>query len=133
VVDRECRRCEITPLADLVTGCSAHVIDPHVLDKHADPGRDGSRSLLADSRHYGVKAAAVRTAIEDAATAMRLAWKIAGQYPDLATLPMGKLNYLQARARNEQAAQFEASQRRRGIFQYVDGSWPLKPWTEAAA
>jgi DNA polymerase III subunit epsilon len=133
VVDRECRRCEITPLADLISGCSAHVIDPHVIDKHVDPHREGPRSLPADCRYYGVKTSAPRTAIEDAATAMRLVWKIGGRYPDLATLPLGKLHDLQARARNEQAAQFEASQRRRGIFKYVDGSWPVRPCTGQVA
>jgi len=131
VLDRECRRYGLPPFGDLLSGVSC-VIDPFVLDKSADPYRRGKRTLTAACGHYGVTLDGAHEAGADAIAAMRVAWKIARAYPDIATTPLGDLHELQVKAKAEQAASFQDYLRKQGNDEVVDGSWPFRAYEGTA-
>jgi DNA polymerase-3 subunit epsilon len=132
VLDRETRRNELEPFTDQFPH-AATVIDPYVLDKHLDPYRKGKRTLSAACEHYGVRIDGAHDAAADAIAAVRVAWKIAQAYPRIGAMPLPDLRELQVRAKAEQSRSFQEYLRRQGKTEVIDGSWPLKTWTEAAA
>jgi len=132
VLDRETRRHGLEPFGEAFPLATA-VIDPFVLDKHLDPYRKGKRTLTAMCERYGVKLDEAHDAAADAIAAARVAWRIAQRYPRIAAMPPGELHDLQVKAKAEQAASFQDYLRRQGSAEVIDGSWPLKTWTEAAA
>lgn len=131
LIDRETRRHELEPFTGQFPYAAA-VIDPFVLDKHLDPYRKGRRTLTAVCEHYGVKLDGAHDAAADAIAAARLAWKLAKVYPQLAAMPLGELHDLQVKAKADQAASFQDYLRKQGKTEVIDGSWPIKAWTEAA-
>lgn len=131
VLDRETRRHGLDPFGDQIG--RAWIIDPYVLDKHLDPYRKGKRTLSAACEHYGVRIDGAHDAAADAIAAARLAWKIAQAYPQIGAMPLPELHDLQVKAKASQAASFQDYLRRQGKTEVIDGTWPLKPWTEAAA
>jgi DNA polymerase-3 subunit epsilon len=132
VLDRDTRRHALEPFGEHFPP-DAVVIDPYVLDKKLDPFRKGKRTLTACCEHYGVKLDGAHDAAADAIAAARLAWRIAQRYPALASMPLDELHELQVKARAEQAASFQDYLRRQGKTEVIDGTWPMKPWTGAAA
>jgi DNA polymerase III subunit epsilon len=54
-------------------------------------------------------------------------------YPQIGAMPLPDLRELQVRAKAEQSRSFQEYLRRQGKTEVIDGSWPLKTWTEAAA
>lgn len=132
VLDRETRRLGLTPFADVFTAQAGLVIDPLVLDKHANPYRRGKRTLTAACEHYRVTIDGAHEAGADAVAAMRVAWKIARNYPVIGATPLGDLHELQVKAKAGQAASFQDYLRRQGNDEVIDGSWPLKPFGGAS-
>ena len=132
VLDRETRRHGLTPFAEAFGSHTGMVIDPFVLDKHVDPYRRGKRTLTATCGHYGVTLDGAHEAGADAIAAMRVAWKIARAYPDIATTPLGDLHELQVKAKAEQAASFQDYLRKQGNDEVVDGSWPFRAYEGTA-
>lgn len=133
VLDREARRHSIAPFGDVLAGCTGFVVDPLVLDKHADTYRKGSRTLAAACEHYRVTLDGAHDAGYDALAAMRVAWRIAVRYPSIAALTPAELHDLQVKAKAAQAASFQEHLRRQGKPEVIDGSWPFKPYAERAA
>lgn len=131
VMDRETRRNELEPFTEQFP-YAATVIDPFVLDKHLDPYRKGRRTLTATCEHYGVKFDGAHDAAADAIAAVRLAWKLAKVYPQLAAMELVDLHKLQVKAKADQAASFQDYLRKQGKTEVIDGSWPIKAWAEAA-
>jgi DNA polymerase III epsilon subunit-like protein len=76
--------------------CSGPVIDGRVLDQHVDRWRKGKRTLTDVAAHYEVRLDGAHDATEDALAAGRVAWKIARQYPAVATLSLAELHEAQA-------------------------------------
>lgn len=76
LLEAENRRHHNPTLADRLNGAIKPVIDPHVLDKFADPWRKGPRRLDATCQHYQVPLVAAHTSESDAASAVRLAQAI---------------------------------------------------------
>jgi DNA polymerase III epsilon subunit-like protein len=72
VLDRECRRLMLQPLQDAVP--DLRVVDPHVIDKHLDRYRQGSRRLQAVCDRYGARLDRAHAADHDALAACRCAW-----------------------------------------------------------
>ena len=130
VMDRETRRNDLDPFGQEIT--RAFVIDPLVLDKHLDPFRKGRRDLTAACGHYGVRLDGAHTAEADAIAAARVAWKLANVYPQIAAMTLPDLHELQMKAKADQAASFQDYLRKQGKPEVIDGSWPIKAWTEAA-
>ena len=130
VMDRETRRHGLEPFTGQFPHAAA-VIDPFVLDKHLDPYRKGRRRLTAACEHYGVKLDGAHDAAADAIAAVRLAWKLAKVYPQLAAMELADLHELQVKAKADQAASFQDYLRKQGKTEVIDGSWPVKAWTEA--
>lgn len=131
VMDRETRRNDLKPFTEEFP-FAATVIDPFVLDKHLDPYRKGKRTLTATCEHYKVRIDDAHDAACDAIAAARLAWKLAKVYPQIGAMDLPDLREMQVKAKAEQAASFQQYLERQGKAEVIDGSWPIKPWTEAA-
>lgn len=138
ILDRECRRNEVAG------GVTTPVIDPFVLDKHVDQFRRGSRKLVDQCTHYGVRIDQAHDAAADAVAAARVAWKIAAQHPQIAEMGLRELHALQVKAKAEQDASFATylrSQARQAkdVDEQIDlnrradgitGHWPVTPYAE---
>lgn len=127
VLDREMRRHGFPGafVPDLCTRVT--VVDPYVLDKHADRFRKGKRTLTACCEHYGVKLDGAHDSAADAVGAMRAAWKIAVTFPEIGAMQPDELHELQVKAKAEQSASFQDYLRRQGKDEVIDGSWPWIP------
>lgn len=77
LLDRECRRHDLPTMEERLGRPIAPVVDVHVLDKHIDPYRKGSRTLDALRQHYKVRHDGLHDAITDALAAARVAYRIA--------------------------------------------------------
>ena len=133
VMDRETRRNDLDPFGEAFAAAGGIVIDPYVLDKHVDPYRKGSRTLASACDVYRVRIDGAHDAAADAIAAARVAWRIAVKYPQIGAMTLPELHDLQVKAKAEQAASFQDYLRRQGKPEVIDGTWPLKPWAEAAA
>jgi DNA polymerase-3 subunit epsilon len=142
VLDREMRRHGIgVQLPDRLT-----VVDPFVLDKHVDKYRRGSRKLVDQCTHYGVRIDGAHDASFDAVAAARVAWRIAQRYPEIAAMELADLHALQVQAKREQDASFaeylrKQARRAKDVDEQIElnqradaiaGHWPLVPYTGEA-
>ncbi|GAA4995180.1 exonuclease domain-containing protein [Kitasatospora paranensis] len=129
LLDRECRRHGVLPLSARVGGAPAPVIDPLVLDKHADRYRRGKRNLQALCEHYGVVLADAHEAGADAVAAARVARRVGEAFPAVGAVRLADLHALQIRAAAEQAASFQQYLRRTSDPQAsIDPAWPVVPY-----
>ncbi|MFM9629426.1 exonuclease domain-containing protein [Streptomyces galilaeus] len=125
LLDAECARYGVETVADRV-GCMEPVIDPLVLDRHADRYRRGKRTLEALAAHYKVELTEAHTARADALAALGVAVRIGEAYPQL-QLPAHRIHLHQVHWHAEWAANFQAHLRSKGQSDAViDGSWPLR-------
>lgn len=92
------RHCDNQGIALLTEpGCGiGPVIDPLVLDKHADRYRRGKRTLTACCEHHKIALTDAHTSAADALAATRLAWKIARRYPAIREMTLAELQIAQA-------------------------------------
>ncbi|NBM18077.1 3'-5' exonuclease [Streptomyces sp. GC420] len=128
LLDRECRRHGIRPLAERLSGKPAPVIDPLVLDKHVDRYRKGKRNLQALCEHYGVPLDDAHNAVADAVAAARAARSMGTKYTDIGGVGLADLHELQVRAAAEQSASLQKYLRRTSNpGARVEGAWPLIP------
>jgi DNA polymerase-3 subunit epsilon len=81
------------------------VIDAFVLDKHVSYRR-GSRKLVDQCQHYGVRIDGAHDAAADALAAARVAWRIAQRYPTVGGKTLAELHDAQVQWAAEQAASF---------------------------
>jgi len=129
LLDRECRRHGITPLSERLGAAPAPVIDPLVLDKHADQYRKGRRNLQALCAHYGVPLDDAHNAGADAAAAARAARRVGEEHRAIGSLALADLHALQIRAAAEQAASLQRYLRRTSDpAAYVEPAWPVVPF-----
>ncbi|WP_424211230.1 exonuclease domain-containing protein [Streptomyces sp. BI20] len=128
LLDRECRRHGVASPAERLAGRHrGTVIDPLVLDKHADRHRKGKRSLTALCAHYGVELQDAHDARADAVAAARTARRVGAGHPELALLGPSDLHALQIRAAADQAASLQAYLRRSDPQARVESAWPWIP------
>ncbi|GAA1007747.1 DNA polymerase III subunit epsilon [Streptomyces sp. F-3] len=129
LLDRECRRYGIAPLAERLRGRVSPVIDPLVLDKHVERYRKGKRNLRALCAHYGVQLDDAHNAVADAVAAARAARRMGEKHSALAELALPDLHDLQVRAAAEQAASLQKYLRRTSNPEAtVEPSWPVIPY-----
>ena len=134
LLDRECRRHGVTPLSERLGGTPAPVIDPLVLDKHADRYRRGKRNLQALCAHYGVALTGAHQAGADAVAAAGVARRLGEAFPAVGGIPLADLHALQVRAAAEQAASFQQYLRRTSDPQArVEPAWPVVPHAPGTA
>jgi DNA polymerase-3 subunit epsilon len=127
LLDRETRRHGLDPFGPAMDAAALVVIDPFVMDKAVDAYRKGPRNLTAVAAHYGVKQDTAHSAIGDAVTAARVAWKIAQRYPEVARMTHADLMAWQAVERRKQARSLAGHFRKTGKPQPVDEAWPWSP------
>jgi DNA polymerase-3 subunit epsilon len=142
VLDRELRRYGIAPFMP----AAQFVVDPFVLDKHLDRYRKGSRKLIDQCEHYGVRLDGAHDASHDAVAAARVAWRIAQRYPEIAAMGLYDLHNLQVEAKREQDASFAEYLRSQARWardvdeqialnaraDTVAGHWPMMPYAGQA-
>lgn len=134
LMDRECRRWEMSSLEAALGGPPSPLIDPLVLDKSVDRYRPGGRRLADACRAYDVPLQAAHDARSDALAALGVARSLASRYPDIANLAPRDLHELQVGAARDQAANLQAYLRRQGnTDRVVDGTWPVRPSPGAGA
>ncbi|WP_437034738.1 exonuclease domain-containing protein [Streptomyces caelestis] len=160
LLDRELRRYELSTLQARLGLHPLHVIDTAVLDKHADPYRrrvsetQGPRQLITLAQVYGLPwdDSEAHGASYDALIAARVAHRIGTlahmpradwperirqvrrpRYGDFTGLTVAELHALQITLAADQAAGLQAHFRKTDPDAVVDGTWPLRPWTEPAA
>lgn len=123
ILDRESRRHLGRPLP--ITG---PVLDPLVIDRHADRYRKGSRRLDALCAHYAVSLDGAHDSTQDALAAARIVWRQARRYPELAALDLDVLTEMQAAWHAEWACGFRTYLARKGQpADDLDEAWPLRP------
>lgn len=124
LLDRECRRHQLTPLVTM-----SPVIDPLVMDKAVDRFRKGKRTLEVTAELYGVTLDGAHDAGADAIAAGRVAQALVNRYPDEFDVPLAQLHDRQQTWYAEQAASFADYIRRvKGDDGYVaDTAWPIRP------
>ncbi|MFF2025492.1 exonuclease domain-containing protein [Streptomyces sp. NPDC058171] len=103
----------------------APVLDPSVLDRHADRYRRGRRTLPALCEHYAVRHDGPNNATEDALAAARLAWRLPRAHSHFASLALTDLHARQQEWATEQATNLQHHLRRTDPTAIVDGTWPL--------
>lgn len=107
------------------------VLDPRVLDKHADRYRRGSRRLEDLCRTYGVVHGGAHDAGADAVAACDVTVAIGEAYPHLAGTPLEKLHERQARWYADQQAglreHFATTPGKHHLAASVRTDWPLVP------
>ncbi|MEU1016286.1 MULTISPECIES: exonuclease domain-containing protein [unclassified Streptomyces] len=136
LLDRECRRHGIAPLAErLGEGAPpSPVVDPLVLDKHVDRYRKGSRNLQALCEHYGVPLDDAHNAVADAVAAARAARSMGLAHAAIGTLGPAELHDLQVRAAAEQAASLQRYLRRTSNPEAtIEPAWPVVPYAGGIA
>lgn len=130
IIDRECRRHGLEPLA--ITG---PVIDPLVIDKHLNRYVKGSRRLDALCLRYGVELDNAHNAEADAAAAQWLARAIGRKYDMQMPGTLADMYRWQQSLRREQSASYEdylAGKNPDEPRVIINGEWPMQAWVEPA-
>lgn len=99
------------------------VLDPYVMDKHADRYRPGKRTLTAMSSHYGVELQNAHTSAADVMATLGIASVLADRFPHLRR-PAEHLHESQVTWALRQAASFQDYLRRTDPAAVVEGRWP---------
>jgi DNA polymerase III subunit epsilon len=139
LLDRELRRHRGAGLPGYLERAALYVLDPRVLDKHADRHRAGRRTLSDLCDLYDVPLAGAHDAASDALAALRVTRAIGERYADRA---MGAMSPPELHVRQAlwHAAQARGSQSwfaRPGTdpapARPRNPAWPLRPQLPAAA
>lgn len=122
ILDRELRRHGRPPLEP------GFCVDAFVLDKHVSYRR-GSRKLVDQCAHYGVRIDGAHDAAADALAAARVAWRIAQKYPTVRDKTLPELHAAQVEWAAEQAASFRDYLRKQGRTEDLPhGEWPMRAY-----
>ncbi|MGH2905885.1 MAG: exonuclease domain-containing protein [Solirubrobacterales bacterium] len=125
MLDREARRHGLEPLTDRVGDLL--VIDPLVIDKQIDRFRKGKRTLTDVCALYRVPLEDAHAADADAIAAARVAWRMAGKFPDELGIELEQLHAQQIGWAAEQAASLQEYFQAQGRDEFVEGAWPVIP------
>lgn len=123
LLDRECRRHGLAPIAD-----PSPVIDPLVIDKALDRYRKGKRTLEAAAERYGVQLTDAHDAAADAIAAGQVARAIARAFPEEFDIPLADLHGRQEVWCAEQTARFQDYIRtvKSDTGFVAHGGWPVR-------
>lgn len=99
------------------------VLDPYVMDKHADRFRPGKRTLTAMCAHYGVPLENAHTSAADVLATLSLGAVLADRFPQLRR-PAPDLHEFQMTWALRQAESFQRYLRRSNPDAVVEGRWP---------
>ncbi len=121
IIDVLCRANSGRGLAD--RGWDGPVLDALVLDRHLDPAREGSRSLVALCAHYGVPIARPHSAPCDAEAALRVVLEMGRRFEALAVATPSKLHRDQVRYHRRWATAFDERRRRRALPPLDESEW----------
>lgn len=125
LLDRELRRHGRPPIEP------GFCVDAFVLDKHVSYRR-GSRKLVDQCAHYGVRIDGAHDAAADALAAARVAWRIAQRYPTVAGKTLAELHEAQIAWAAEQAASFREYLIAKGTTTDLPhGEWPMRTYVPA--
>ena len=128
LLDRECRRHGLATLGARLGGPPAPVVDPLILDRHADAHRAGRRNLGALCALYGVPLDHAHEAGADAVAAAAVARGIGTRHPALGALSAPELHALQVRAAAEQGrARLRRNAARSPGDEAAATAWPVIP------
>lgn len=130
VLHYELLRHGLQTMADRLGDTTLTLIDPLVLDKHADKWRKGSRKLKAVATHYGVALEDWHTAEADALAALGIAEALFERHPRLGGYDPKRLFLAQQAWREEQCVSFQTHLRKTNPQAYVEPAWPLVPAAE---
>lgn len=136
LLEAELRRYDLPSLADRLGRPIGPVVDGFLLDKQLDRYRKGSRKLVDVAAHYGITLLQqdAHGAKADAMAAARVIYRIAQTNEHIALSPLGELHAQQQQWAAAQAASFREYLQRQGKpCDDVDGTWPVRPVTTAAA
>jgi hypothetical protein len=132
LLDRECRRHQVTPLADILgEDMPLFVVDPLVIDREWIPRRTGKgvRRLTYLCQHvYGVPLSDsdAHGSTADALAAARVAWVQARRFPALGAMPLPLLQKRQAMWHRRWADEFGAWLASQGKPDDVERDWPMR-------
>lgn len=129
MLDREAKRNGLQPLTDRI---DVNVLDPLVMDKHANRYRKGSRSLGALCEIYNVPLENAHNANDDALAAARLAWRLGNANPDLAQMTAEEIHENQVEWAKAQRESLKAHFKREGKDRDVRTEWPMTTDKEPA-
>lgn len=99
------------------------VLDPYVMDKHADRFRPGKRTLTAMCAHYGVPLDNAHTSAADVLATLGVGAVLAERFPKLRR-PAPELHEVQMTWALRQAESFQEYLRRSNPDALVEGQWP---------
>lgn len=101
------------------------IVDPLVLDRHADRYRKGQRTLAATAKHYGIRFDAAHRAGVDAMMTVAVARALADRYPAVRDIAGPDLVALQVEAYRAWRDNFNAYLQKIGADREpVSGDWP---------
>lgn len=129
VLHYELERHGLPTMADRLGDTVLTLVDPLVLDKHADKYRKGSRKLKAVAEHYGVALENWHTADADAVAALGIAEALYERHPRLDAYDPKRLFLAQQAWREAQCASYQSYLRKTDADAVVEGAWPLVPVT----
>lgn len=135
LLDRELRRHRGAGLPHYLERAALCVLDPRVLDKYADRGREGRRTLSDLCAHYGVALTGAHDAAADALAALSVTRAIGRRYADhgMGAMSPAELHVRQALWHAAQARGSRSWFAGVGSGRPRDPAWPLRPRLPAAA
>lgn len=107
----------------VITADPFPVLDPYVMDKHADRYRPGKRTLSAMCAHYGVPLENAHTSAADVLATLGVGAVLAERFPQLRRAAQD-LHEFQMTWALRQAESFQEYLRRTDPHAVVEGRWP---------
>jgi DNA polymerase III subunit epsilon len=126
LLEAELRRNGLPSLASRA-GTVGPVVDPLVIDRHADKYRKGGRTLENQCRHYGIEITGAHDAAVDADAAMRLAQVMGAVHQPIGTMDVFDLHQAQVQWKADQEADRVSYRTRKGEPAESEPEWPLRP------
>lgn len=127
LLDVELARYGLPTLPERLGGPVRPVLDPLVLDRDSDAGRDGKRRLADLCAHYGVLTPApLHSAETDALATLDLLDALVGAHPHLAATTLDALHDHQVGAHRRWVDELDERTRERPyVGAGADGRWPV--------
>lgn len=126
LLDAELQRHGLPTLRERVGGPVAPVLDPMVLDRRLDPGREGPRRLADLCRHYAVPTGELHRADVDVLATLDVLEAQRRTFPVLDRTPVAELHELQAATHRAWVADVVARREAEGHpVADLATAWPL--------
>lgn len=128
LLDAELRRHRLPTLPDRLLGAARPVIDPLVLDRAEDRGREGKRKLVDLCGVYEVvESGELHNADVDVVATLDVLERIVGRFPHLADLDLDTLHEYQVTAHRAWAESFNAWRTEKGLDgPGAEPTWPAR-------